>query len=362
MGLPKTKQNQSAGEDSFQNQLVGDNTSQTIIGQQVNTTITYSSIPIEDVLSFSSTLSAQVTKQALVQCTEIATEIATERIKAFEEKWIPRVTQLDNVMDSLKDPKFQFMIRDASITAVKSSRKEDLDLLSELLACHVTKGKNLKNDAGIKRAIDIVNEIDADSLCALTVVDSLLNIAPVSSSIHQGICVLNDLYTKLLFTELPNGYAWIDHLSVLGTVSLLTGKFYTLDRICRDNFGGYICAGIRYGSDEYKKAIELLEQNGLSHSYLVDNELLEGYVRVPVVSMNNLGPQLQPVVDMYSKEQKLISSATNAFMSMWDSYDTLRRIRYWFESIPVWFRINSIGHALAQTNAKRCDPTFPDLM
>ena len=49
-------------------------------------------------------------------------------------------------------------------------------------------------------------------------------------------------------------------------------------------------------------------------------------------------------------------------MSMWDSYEILRVIHEWFDNIPIFFRINSVGKALAQTNAKRCYPSFPDLI
>jgi hypothetical protein len=49
-------------------------------------------------------------------------------------------------------------------------------------------------------------------------------------------------------------------------------------------------------------------------------------------------------------------------MNKWDKYETLRIVKEWFNNIPVFFRINSVGKALAQTNAKRSYSGFPDLI
>lgn len=49
-------------------------------------------------------------------------------------------------------------------------------------------------------------------------------------------------------------------------------------------------------------------------------------------------------------------------MNKWDTFDALKIVKEWFNNIPVFFRINSVGKALAQTNAKRCYSGFPDLI
>ncbi len=358
MDITKTAQQQTAGSDSIQNQLFGDNSSQTVIEKQV---VNYG-IPVGDVIEFTTSLSAQVTKQALVQCTEIATEIATDRIAEFEKKWIPRIKDLDNTVSKLQSPDFQFMLLDAKITAVKSTREDDLAMLSELLACHIDKGDDLKVDAGIKRAIKIVNEVDDDALCALTVVDSLLTVCPVSGFVRLGVSALNDLYSKLLYVALPEGYPWIDHLSVLGAINLMTGRFYSLKQNLSEYYDGYCCAGIKINSAEHIKALEILSKQGISTPVFVANECLDGYIRLPIVSKRGIKPEFQPILDLYTKDSALNEQAKDAFMSIWDSFATLKTIREWYERIPVWFRINSVGHALSQTNGKRCDPKFPDLV
>ena len=367
MDISKTKQEQSAGENSSQNQLVGDNSSQTIIETQVNsvnnTSITYNGMSPTEIVEFTTTVSAQVTKQALALCTEVAEETAKHRINDFETIWVQRITKMENVVNNLIDPKFQFMIRDAQITAVKSTRKDDLDMLSELLAYHIEKGSsNMKIDAGIRRAIEIVHEVDNDSLCALTIVASLLGIMPLNGDIKIGLSNLNDVFSHLLYTDLPEGYDWIDHLNVLGTVTVLTGNFYKLSRIISNSYNGYVCAGIKENSEEHNQAIEILNNHGYDSRVLVSNDCLPGYLRLPIVTQGSLKEELKPILNLYSKDKEIVKSSELNFMALWDSHDSLRIIREWFERIPVWFRINSVGNALAQTNAKRCFPGFPDLI
>ena len=170
MDISRKNQEQVAGDNSTQNQVVGDNTHQVIIDTQNNTvthnSYTITSIPASEIVTLTTTVSTQVTQQALALCTQVAEKTVLARMNAFEQVWPPRISSMENVVSHLTDPKFQFMIRDANITAAKSTRAEDLNMLSELLACHIEKGSDIKIDAGINRAINIVNEVDIDSLCA----------------------------------------------------------------------------------------------------------------------------------------------------------------------------------------------------
>lgn len=360
MELSKKGQEQTAGNNSQQNQQIGDNSSQTNIGTQV--VINNNIVPAEEWTNYTTTLTTQLTALTLQSCTQVATNIVEQRINNFYGKMLPRIEKIEGVMNHLQDPKFQFMIRDANITAAKSSRTSDLDMLSELLVCHLEKGEDRKIDAGIHKAIQIVDEIDEESLCGLTLIVSILHISPITDNIKEGILVLNDLYSKLMTTDLPKGYDWIDHLSVIGTITLLSGNFYKLEKILSEKLDGYICTGIKAKSDEYNQAISILEKCGCKDSILVPNDCLEGYYRLPIINKNEIRKEWQPILDLYSKDSELLNTVKRNFMNMWDSYDALKNLRIWFENIPAWFRINSVGKALAQTNAKRCYPEFPDLI
>lgn len=361
MDISKTNQKQEAGDNSKQNQLIGDNSNQTIIENQTNNvTITGPGLP--DVVAFTTTVSTQVTEQALNLCTQVSKKICKDKMEMFESQWVPVITKMESAFKNLIDPKFQFMIRDANISAAKSSREEDLEMLTQLLVCHVEKGSDLKKDAGISKAIQIVNEVDYDSLCALTCVATLLKICPTSPSVSGGLQIMDELYSKLLFTELPRGDRWIDHLDVLGAIGIRTGKFYELKKILSGNYDGYVSVGIKEGSDEHEKAKEILVENNFDQNSLVPNECLPGYLRIGCVQIENLKSELKPILDLYSKDSHLLEQAQTTFMEKWDSYKNLKMFREWFEDIPLWFRITSVGYALAQTNAKRCFPDFPDLI
>lgn len=361
MDYSKTNQKQEAGESSVQNQVIGDGSQIVQIGNQ---TITYAGISPSDFLAISTTLSTQVTKQALDLCTDVAHDIASSRMKTFESTWLPRLQHVERVTETLLDPKFHFMLRDANITAAKSSREKDLELLSELLVCHIEKGEDKKVDAGISRAISIVNEIDDDALCALTTLVSLRNITPSPhiGDLKEGLTLIDDLFDKLLYTPLPKGDSWIDHLSVLGCVNIMTGKFPRLSKTLALLYEGYCCVGIKKDSDEYKKAVDILNANGFNETTLVPNDCLSGYVRLPVSAFHSLKPSLKGILSLYSHDGPLLNQVETAFMSIWNTYEHLSTVRLWYEQIPLYIRVNSIGAALAQTNAKRCYSSFPDLI
>lgn len=366
MDLSKKNQEQVAGDNSTQNQVVGDNTHQVIIDTQHNTvthnTYTITGIPASDIVTLTTTVSTQVTQQALALCTQVAEKTVLARMNEFEQVWTPRISSMENVVSHLTDPKFQFMIRDANITAAKSSRVEDLNMLAELLACHIEKGNDIKIDAGINRAIGIVNEVDLDSLCALTIVLAIINVVPTDGNVDVGLSVLNDLYSKLLCCNLPEGDAWIDNLNVVGAINIQSGNFNKLDKIIRPRLDGYICVGIKTETTEYEQAVKILNENKISESFLIHNVFLPDYVRLNIADISSLKSELKPIVDLYSKDNALFKQVQTEFMNKWDSYDILRIVREWFDNIPTFFRINSVGKALAQTNAKRCYPSFPDLI
>lgn len=361
MDISKTTQEQKAGDYSSQYQQIGDGSNQTIIENQTNN-ITVSGSNIPDVVSFTNSVSIQVTAQALQSCTQVSKNICEDKMGEFEKKWVPVITKLENVVNHLIDPNFQFMLRDANISAAKSTRQEDLDMLTQLLVCHIEKGSDLKKDTGIKEAIKIISDVDYDSLCALTCVATITKIIPTLPNIHDGLQILDDLFSKLLYTELPLSDEWIDHLDIHGAIRISSGNFPQFKEIVCNSYDGYACLGIKEGSEEHDKAKEILAMNNEATNCLIPNECFPGYLRIGCVAKGDLEPELAPILNLYSKDVKLTVQAQSKFMDMWNSYDNLKRVREWFDEIPLFFRITSVGYALAQTNAKRCYPDFPDII
>lgn len=364
MDISKTNQKQEAGDNSKQNQLIGDNSNQTIIENQTNNvTITGPGLP--DVVTFTTTVSTQVTAQALNLCTQVSEDICKQRIDKFESVWFPKITRIENVVNEFSDPKFQFMLRDAKISAVKSSRDEDLEMLTQLLVCHIEKGKDMKVDAGINKAIQIVDQVDYDSLCALTCIAAIWSICSGNGNIKEGLQFMDDLFSKLLYTELPDGDDWIDHLNVLGAVVIQTGHFFKFEERYSSLLDGYVCVGVKKESEEHMKVIEIMRSNDIDLEELVENELLPGYLRLSVAqkaSLDKEHKELKRIFELYSKDKELMNISKSKFFEMWNSFPNLKKIKEWYDKIPFYFRITSVGYALAQTNAKRCYPEFPDLI
>lgn len=361
MDISKTNQKQEAGDNSKQNQLIGDNSNQTIIENQYNYNMATGPM-VYDIVSLTTTVSTEVTHKALDLCTQVSNKICHQKMEAFEKKWTPVIMKIDNVADHLIDPKFQFMLRDANISAAKSSREEDLDMLAHLLKCHIEKGKDMKVDAGINKAIQIVDQVDYDSLCALTCMATIWNISSGRGIIKEGLQFLDNLFSKLLYTDLPTGDAWIDHLNVLGAVVIQTGHFNKFEERFASLIDGYVCVGVKKNSEEHKKVIEIMKSKDIDLSDLVENELLSDYLRLAIVQQASFYNELKPIFDLYSKDKELLNISKSKFFEMWNSFPNLKKIKEWYDKIPFFFRITSVGYALAQTNAKRCYPEFPDLI
>lgn len=323
----------------------------------------------------------EMNKLALQEYTNDAYEIAIDRINQFESKLLPRILSIEDSLQMFADPAFQFQLKSAQKTAAVTERQNDYDLLSELLACHIQKGRNRKNRAGISKAIEIIDEIDDDALCALTVVHALSKLLPVSESIKGGLEKLDRLYSKIVYNELPSGDRWLDHLDVLGAIRIVQfGKLKTLNEYCVIRFEGYSCIGIEKNSDSYKKAKEYLNEVSLNPTILVDHECLEEHVRLPIITRMNINEltignadgnrfindaeklALENIWELYDNDTRKAAKVHNNFMELWDSFETLKKIHDWWDAIPCSFSITQVGTILAHTNAKRCDASIPDLI
>lgn len=352
-----------------QTQTAGDNAVQTQIENQTNNSSTqvfnYGASPSE-VVSIATNVFNSMYAITAKNYAEIATATVNDRIEKFGYELFPRLEKVEGALAKFKDPKFEFLLRDAQVSAAKTDRQEDLGMLSELLACHVLKGENKKIDAGISHAIKIVDEIDNDALCALTIVCAFQFYSPVSGIIKDGLKTLNELFGKLLYLPLPKGMDWLDHLDILGALRISSLKLRNPKKFLCSKYGEYACTGLKKGSNEYNQACILLNDNKISQSVLVDNDCLNDYVRLNIVNVNDIKPQYQECIknirEMYTKDNTLINEVQNNFINLWDSYDNLKVIRNWLDTIPKGFEISYVGRVLAQTNAKRIAPTLPDLI
>ena len=315
--------------------------------------------------------------------TQDAYELAMKRVGMFEELLMSKVEQVDGMLEAFRDPSFQFLLVEAQKRAAASDRESDLEMLTELLAHRVEKKEDRKIKASITRAVEIVDQIDDDALCGLTIVYAINTWVAEAGDISQGLNTMNTLFTSLCYRELPTGFNWAYHLDVLDAVRTSSiGTFKKFSEYYSAIFEGYTCVGIQRDSENHTKALEILREAHLPSTLLVPHELNDGFVRLDVrdrnsianiqltsinqgtlVSQRTLTPTevdaLNQIWSLYTNDPKLAEQIKHAFVEKWDSYDTLSIIRSWWEALPHSFKITPIGEVLAHANAQRYSPKVP---
>ena len=329
---------------------------------------------------------SEMSAKAIQDCTEEATTKAIERIARFEQIVIPRIEQIESDFKSFSEPSFQFLLKSAQKTAACSEREADYQMLSELLVHRIEKGEDRKTKASISRAVEIVDQIDDDALCGLTLVQAINQWVPVSGHIIGGLHVLDNLFGSLCYRALPSGFDWVYHLDLLNAARVSPfGTFKKIEEYYPEIFDGYVCVGIQKESENYVKAIELLSKVNLPPDFLLNHELLEGYVRIPTRSKNSISdimintqiPNtnivvqrkiqkeevdiLEKIWDLYDQTEDNKRKVKSEFMGKWDSFNSLKEIKTWWDSLPHSFDITAVGKVLAHANAKRYNSRIPDL-
>ncbi|MFA6310511.1 MAG: LPO_1073/Vpar_1526 family protein [Sterolibacterium sp.] len=317
-----------------------------------------------------------------------ALNIANSRVIDFENRLMPKMAQVDGALEAFADPSFQLLLVEAQKTAASTERPADYDLLSELLIHRFQKGANRIARAGISLAVEIVDIVSDEALLGLTVSHAISSFIPVTGDIHQGLDVLNDLFGKIYYGDLPAGNDWLDHLDILDAVRLTPfGSLKKLEQYYPERLPGYVDVGIDKNSEDHDRAIKILQTYNLPISILVEHALNSKFLRVNVRNMNSIDeisllhqvihgggvinvPQnlseeqkqaVKRIYELYSKDVIRKNDNVNSFMSEWDKRPNLRTLRQWWDNIPTSFTITSVGKVLAQSNAQRCDKNLPAL-
>lgn len=320
-------------------------------------------------------------------CSEVAKTIADDRINQFAKLLLPRVQQIENDYQSFSDPAFQVLLRKAQLTAACTEREDDYKLLSELLVHRIKNKSNIKKKASISKAVEIIDQIDDDSLCGLTLFHTMSNFVPCAGIIIGGLTLLDNSYKKLNPDCLPTDNSWIDNLSILGAATTIPfSELKKFEDFLSEVLDGYVCVGIKKDSPEYSIALEKLSLCKLERM-IDNNELLDGYVRLLVACKSHIHTLhffsnelidgkmqkverqlsdaqqqcLSDIFDMYSKDQGLKNKVLATFKQFLNSFDSIKKVCTWWNSIKPNVRLTSIGKVIAHANAKRLDDTLPDL-
>lgn len=317
-----------------------------------------------------------------------ALKIATERVEQFENRLLPKMEEVSGALGAFSDPGFQILLVEAQKTAASTERAADYDLLSELLIHRFQKGDNRVVRAGISRAVEIVDEIADDALQGLTVAHAVSTFRPTSGDIIQGLNVLDDLYGKIIYGQLPDGRDWLDHLDILDAVRInLLGGMKKVRQFYPEMLSGYVDVGIKKNTSEYDVAMSLLERGNLPRGMLVDHIFNDEFVRVntpsraairslrteqrffyngdlvvqPIIFSEEQFGCMESIYDLYGQDSNLRNNNIEILISELNSRFNLRILAEWWDSILLSFQITSVGKILAHSNAQRCDKSLPPL-
>lgn len=320
--------------------------------------------------------------------TQEAWKVANSRISEFENNLMHKMKKVNGALEAFTDPSFQLLLVEAQKTAAATERPADYNLLSELLIHRFQKGENRNIRAGISRAVEIVDKIADDALLGLTVSHAVSTFLPARGDIHQGLNVLNDLFGKLIYDTLPIGKEWLDHLDILDATRLSSfGNLKTVKQYYSERLTGYIDVGIEKKSENFNKAVKILNKSNLPQNLLVEHAFNQSYLRISVSdrqhinSLNlqhqeNRGGSIIPVpvplsedqknainsiYDLYKQDGKVRNENIQKFIEEWDKRPNLKILKEWWDNIGTSFQITSVGKVLAHSNAQRCDKNLPPL-
>lgn len=331
--------------------------------------------------------------------TQEAYEIAKGRVEVFENMLIPKIEKIEGAINAFADPGFQFELTSAHKTAAASTRKADLELLSELLVHRIERKDNKNVCAGISKAIEVIDDIADDALRGLTVAFCVEQFGPISGNIKEGLAVLNSLYKNIGVDDLPKGDEWLDHLDILNVLRFsTTSSLKPFEEFMVQKLSGYSVFGINKESADYKTAIELLKDSQLPVALLCDHEWNKGFVRLSIVDksmIESIDKFYDNVMPFYAEGQmvngqRIVSylipeklwkkqknaleniytlcnetrddqRMTNQFNVHLEEFPYLKKVQEWWNNIPAAFQITAVGRIIANANAKILDKGIPNM-
>ena len=320
----------------------------------------------------------------LREVAQTALETANARIEKLETKLVPRIASIENGVSSLSDPEFFSLLKRIQLSAAESNRESDYEMLSELL-CHRIKHKNdMMNKAAINKAVSIVNQIDDKALNALTIFYFAEKFYPVSGMITNGLNVLNDYFSEIMYGDFPLGSEWVEHLDLLGALRQSSiERLKKLPDYYAEKMEGYWSGGIKVDSEEYSQAQQMLQECKLPLDILISHELDSECVRIPVVNRASIDNYhftscvqnivvnipftdaqkecVRKIYDISLKDDEAKQKRKAKFCELLQNFPSLKKVIDWWNQIDVGIKLTGAGRVLAHANAQRCSPNIPSL-
>lgn len=365
-------------EINRQNQTAGDNAQQLQVETVTNLTIVngISEQRVREIIR-------EMNEVARRDYTSDAYALAATRVSQLESLLMDKVQQVEGMLEAFGDPSFQYLLAESQRRAAASERENDYAILAELLESRTKHGADRKIRTGISHAIKIVDEIDDDALRCLTFAYFFRRFVPVDVTCCGVLDRLERFAQKLLDKNLPFTNDWMEHLEILNAICRIHfSAAPKLEEVLCGHLTECVCAGIDESNENYRKACDILGKHGLSREVMVNNELLEGYVRLPFSRLTDinhfliLDPEkntqrplttpeksaLRQVRNLYSQDPKLLAAVKNNFIQELQKRPTLNKVRIWWNRMPMDIEITQVGKVLAHANAQRVDKNIPDFL
>ena len=194
---------------------------------------------------------SEMSIKAMEEYTAEAHKTIEKRLKDFAEILIPRIEKIENGFAAFADPEFQVELKKAQVASACTDKEADYEMLSELLLHRIENRDNRRAKASISKAVEIVDKIEDDGLCGLTVVYLAEKISVNMGEIRKGFSILNDSFSKIINTDLPTGNSWISYLDILDAIRASNmSEFRKFSDYYFDRFNGYSSVGICKNSND----------------------------------------------------------------------------------------------------------------
>lgn len=321
--------------------------------------------------------------RAMQNCILESQLIVERRISEFKTELYGSIFSRPELISALQEPACVDSLTRAAKAATKTNEQWDEKLLAELLVKRFENPNNRHIATGVNRAIDVVDSLTKEELTGLTVYFAVNQYSPVSPIISTGFDVMEKIFSVIAVGELPSGDEWIDNLDILD--ALRTTQFTSLKPLVDyyfDALSGYTICGVPIGSEEEHLALQLLNEAGVPNDLLINHELNPGYRR-PVLRNLDEANQLRivnrangqstetnlndeqvdavhKVIDLCSSDERTDIIKSNLAAEI-EKRPYFSKVSNWWASISSAPRITTVGKCLASANARRLDPTLPDI-
>lgn len=359
----------------------GDGGCQLVAGRDQSVTIINGLTP--DNLAMLTQMQTLAIREVMSGLASQAQSEAQARMDRFAKNFEDRLERLEDGIESMKDPSFQYLLSRAHLAAAQTADVSDYDMLSELLVTRMTKASSRNSALGIRKAVEVVHEIDAGALSRLTLFHTFDVFSPDFGwgvTVAELVKEFDELFSKILQRIEAIDYDWVEHLSMVGAVRILQlGAFTKTRDLFVRSFDGALCAGIAKGSEAFGRAQAILSEASLPMSALRDNELLADHVRLNIFDLKDLSSHvhvkdvgeiligdsqrkaLADIKALYEKDSSLLNDVKKTFVELVEKYANVKKAMELRDSCKTCFKVTPAGRVLAHVNVRLLDKSLPEM-